>query len=412
MVSVGTMIGAGYSSGQEIASFFGWSPSFFVPVFCGLLMFAFTAVVLFVGRKTEGGLTDVHRALFGRFGCVADGVMTLNAVIVLGAMIAGTDKAFAELSGFVLPAGIVVCIISMLILRRGNAGLIAANSVIVPFIALCTVAVCASAPLSVGSFSLSEIPASFAYVSMNLLLSAGVLVRQRGLSARQIFGASALSAFVIAALMALICFALPAAPSLVMPMLSLAAKGRITYALYSVSLAVSIFTTLIGALSTAADGAVRKGRGGEGMLAAALFASILSVIGFDKVVGFFYPVIGIMGLVYLGAYAAFLLAPHIKFFRKRDCAVHRARKHAERDRSGHDKVCLEHLPAVNDKIPESRAGYEILAHDSSHPGKTDVDFKHGEKGGNGGRQNRITQDLQSSRAHGAEKQDLVGGGGA
>lgn len=412
MVSVGTMIGAGYSSGQEIASFFGWSPSMFVPVFCGLLMFAFTAVVLFVGKKTEGGLTDVHRRLFGRFGCIADGVMTVNAVIVLAAMIAGTDNAFTEFTGLVMPAGIVVCLLSMILLRRGNAGLVAANSVIVPFIALCTIAVCASAPLTLGSFSMAEIPASFAYVSMNLLLSAGVLVRQRGLSAKQIFGASALSALVIASLMALICCALPAAPSLVMPMLSLAASGRITYALYSLSLAVSVFTTLIGALSTASDGAVRKGRGGEGMLATALFASILSVIGFEKVVGFFYPVIGIAGLAYLAFYAAFLLSPHIKFFRKRDGSVHGSRKHAKSDGSRHDEVGLEHLPAVDDEVAESRAGHEIFAHDRSHPCESDVYFKNGQKGGNGRGQDGIPQELQTPRAHGTKKQDLVGGGGA
>lgn len=410
-ICVGTMIGAGYASGQEVAAYFGTAPSFLVPVSCGIMMFILIAVLLGVAARTRGSTKEVNRAVFGRASVVADGAMTVNAVIVLSAMMAGADTAMKNITGAELPYGVALCLIGIYVLRRGEKGLAAANTAMVPCIVATLVAVCLYAGQDLTSApSVKEVPLSAAYVSMNLLLGAGVLVERRGLSRRQILAAGAISAVIIAALLALICGALPLAPASEMPLMSLAETSRPVYALYSACLICSVFTTMIGALSTVQARA--KARGSEAMLAAALAGGLLSAIGFEKLVGALYPVIGGIGTAYLVGCAAFLLAPHIKFFRKRDRAVHERGERAERNRGGHDEVGLEHLPAVHDEVAQPRARNEIFAHDRAHPTQTDVDFKYGEKGGDGGGQNGVAQELQAARAHGTEQQQFIRSGGA
>ena len=198
MICVGTMIGAGYASGQEVVAYFGPHPSLAVPVICGALMFVFTAVLLGVGSCTSGDLSDVNRTLFRKAGGAADGVMLANAVIVLSAMMAGTDSALTSLTGVELPYGVMLCLTGIYVVRRGGGGLAKANTVLVPCIAVTLGAVCVNAGLDLtGAFSLTELPSGFAYVSMNLLLGAGVLVTRRGMTAGQVLAVSGISALTI-----------------------------------------------------------------------------------------------------------------------------------------------------------------------------------------------------------------------
>lgn len=412
MVCVGTMIGAGYASGQEIAAFFGRSPSVIVPVVVGGLMFAFTAVLLTIGRKLGStDITEVHSVMFGRLRAAVDGVTVLNALIVLSAMTAGMDAAGKELTGFALPFGAFSCIAGILVLRRGNRGLLAANVAVVPFIIVVISLTCVFSPLSAGPFVWSSLPLCLTYVSMNLLLSAGVLVRQTGMTKKQIFAASGLSSMLIAGMMLLICCALPAAPSPELPLLSLARGTQATYTLFALCLVVSIFTTLLSALSTLQSWAAAKGDGTLGMLVSSVVAMLISSFGFRRVVDCCYPVIGAVGLLYLTR-AALFLSPLEHFFRERRKRVHSAGKNAQRDRSSHDEVGLKHLPAVNDEISESRAGYKVFAHDRADPRQSDVDLRYGKESGKRGGQDGIAQKLKSVRAHRAEQEQFVGGGGA
>ena len=412
MVSVGTMIGAGYASGQEIVAYFGTAPSALVPVVCGVLMLLLTLVLLGVGSRTTGELGEVNRVLLGRASPIADAVMIINAVIVLSAMMAGTDSACRDIFGIELPYGVLLALAGTYVVRRGG-GLERANAVMVPCIAVTLAAVCLSAGFDLTSaFALSELPAGFAYVSMNLLLGAGVLVTRRGMTARERLAAGVISSLVIAALLALICGALPFAPAGELPLLALASHSRVLYALYAVCLLCSVFTTMIGAFGVVGSAFVKSGKGGEAMLAAAFLGACVSVFGFGRLVGALYPLIGVLGAVYVVRCAAFLLFARIKFFRKRDSAVHERGKCAERDRCRHNEIGFEHLPAVYDKIPEPRAGDEVFAHDRAHPAQSDVDFKHGQEGGDGGGQYGVAQKLHAVRTHGAEQQQFIRGGGA
>ncbi len=411
MVGVGTMIGAGYASGQEIAAFFGWSPSLFVPIFCGVLIFSFSCVLLLVGRRLHtDNISAVNAAMFGRARSAVDGVMVFNALIVLSAMLAGMDGTVREVTGFAFPYGVFSGMIALLVLRRGNRGLHVANVIIVPFIMLIITVTCIRSPLTAGEFDISSVPKCFSYVSMNLLLSASVFVRQSGMSIKQILASSALGAVLIASAMSLICCALPNAPSNVLPMLSLARTTNLNYVAFALCLAVSIFTTMLSALSTLQSWAAAKGDGVIGMLVGLLIASAISVFGFRAVVDFCYPVIGVIGLIYILRCTVFLLPARFvrllvpnNLIGKRRKRVHSAGKNTKRNRRRHNEVGFEHLPAVNDKIAEPRARNEVLAHDRTDPGKPDVNFDNGHKRWKSGGKNGVTELLQPTCAHGTEK---------
>lgn len=394
MVSVGTMIGAGYASGQEIAAFFGWNPSLFVPLLCGLLMFFFTAVLLLVGSKLgASSLASVNDKLFGKLKVIVDGVMLFNALVVLSAMMAGMDGALTDAFGRALPYGVFAAGVAVIVLRRGNKGLLAANVAVVPFIIAVIIATCLTSPLTVGEFRLSSIPSCFTYVSMNLLLSAGVLVQQKGMTTKQILLSAAISSVLIASAMAMICLALPAASSVELPVLSLARGSNVAYTLFTLCLAVSIFTTLLSALSTLRSWAAAQGDGTLGMLASVIVAALVSMFGFGGVVNFFYPVIGVIGLLYLVRCALFLFPP-AKLFQQRHRAVHTARENAKRDGGGHDEICAEDLPAVYDQITQTGARYKVFAHDRAHPREAHVDLDDGKKRGDRGGEHRVPQQLE------------------
>lgn len=408
MVSVGTMIGAGYASGQEIVAFFGGSPSLLVPAVCGLIMFALTACLLAVGARVGD---DANAVMFGRLSFVVDAVMLLNALIVLSAMIAGMNELMADMTGAPLPFGLMLAAAGVIVLRRGNDGLRAANTLIVPLIVIVMTLTCTSVPLSPGSPDLSALPSCFTYVSMNLLLSAGVLVRQGKMTRREILLSSALSSVIISALMALICCALPAAASSDMPMLSVARGSQTLYVLFALCLAVSIFTTLLSALALPREWGLKRGQPSAAMLFAVAAASLLADVGFRGVVDMCYPVIGVLGAAYLLRCAVFL-SPAEQAFRKRHESVHTAREHAQRDGGGHHEVGTEHLTAVYDEVSQPRTGHEVFAHHGAHPRQSDVYLDRGEKGGKGGGQDGVAQDLQAARAHGTQQHQFIRGGGA
>ena len=409
MTCVGTMIGAGYASGQEITAFFGWAPSPLVPALCGLLTFVFTAVLLLVGNKLGfSSMSEVNKRLFGRIYFIMDFLMLVNAVVVLSAMIAGMDETAGALLGVAFPYGAVFCLVCILILRRGNAGLLSANTAVVPFLIVVMVYTCASSPLSVGAFEPSALPSCLTYVSMNLLLSASVLARQSGMSTKQIFASSALSSLIIAGIMLLACLALPNSPSMEMPLLAIASRSDVLRVVYSLCLIIAIFTTMLSALSTLGN---RKGDGTLAMLVSSVFATLTSTAGFRSVVDSLYPVIGVIGLLYLTR-ATLFIAPFNELFGKRRKPVHTTGKHAESDRRRHYEIGAEYLTAVNDKVAQPCARHEILAHDRAYPRQSYVDFNNRHKGRQSGGEYGEREKLKAVSAHGAQEKQFVGGGGA
>lgn len=86
-------------------------------------------------------------------------------------------------------------------------------------------------------------------------------------------------------------------------------------------------------------------------VAVSLIAGMLvSNLGFENVVAYLYPVIGIFGFVYT-VLCSFCLCRRLlaskKSFGKRDCKVHNSGKKAQNHGGRHNEVELKDLTAVN-----------------------------------------------------------------
>lgn len=336
MLIVGTMIGAGFASGKEVVSFFGDVPNMFVALIAGALVFCCSVLFLFVGRRVQkSDIGEVNGAVFGKLRPFADIFMLFNSMIVLGAMLAGTDSLAAEFIDIRPFASILLGAVCAFIAVKGLNGVIKANAVLVP-IMICVLCTCSLLaidfpfkPQTSGIRPYSII----LYVSMNMILGGSVLTTVHKLSPREIILASAVASVVISALLMLIMGALQScsASHADMPMLLIALKtSKSMYFVCFPVIGASIFTTMLSAFKSLYDylrGFIKYRYVAAGIvLIAGLF---VGAFGFSNVVDKLYPIIGAVGLLYLACNSWYLVKSRVKrkVKRKVDCKVKRI-KHA------------------------------------------------------------------------------------
>lgn len=319
MLIVGTMIGAGFASGKEIVSFFGDVPNMFIALITGVLVFGLSTLFLFVGRrvkKTDVG--EVNGAVFGKLRPFADIFILFNSLIVLGAMLAGTDSLAAEFIDLRPLTSILLGLTCAVISIKGLKGVLKANAMLVPimivFLAVCSILAIdfpfapASSPIKPYSILL--------YVSMNMILGGGVLSTVHNLSPREILLASAVASVIIAGLLVLIMGALRSCSATYsdMPMLLIALKsGRPTYFVCIPVIGASIFTTMLSAFKSLYDYLLVFVKHKLITAGIVLICGVLvSSFGFSNVVGRLYPIVGAIGMLYIAVNGWFLFKTRVK----------------------------------------------------------------------------------------------------
>lgn len=382
MLIIGTIIGAGFASGRELVSFFGNRISPFTAVLCGLAIFALSVVFLFIGSKLKSGnVSEVNRRLAGRAHVVVDSFLLVNNFIVLAGMLAGMDS-LGDLVVKISPVwSIVSGALCVFVVCRGVKGLLNCNSLVVPLIIVSLIFVCAYTAAGSGApikeFESKTLLTLVVYVCMNMMLASTVLTTMGEMSKKQIFVSSAIAAAIMTVLILLLILALNNNPlqSSDMPVLEMARKiSPIAFGLILVVIAVSIFTTMLTAMSglVAWFSAVFGGRFYSAVFVL-LLALALSNLGFSNVVSYLYPVIGVLGVAYTVLCLIYVARVAVsaktlrKFLHKRDSHIHNGGKDAKNKRRRHNKVELEHLTAVDDKVAEPRRRHKIFAHDNADP---------------------------------------------
>ena len=162
---IGTVIGAGFASGREIALFFGDTAP---------LNVALTAVFM-----------AVPEALFlvaGKLGALPSGTVVKTGVFVaafssVAAMLAGCELALVELTGFA-GLGVIAAIAAGMLVIGGTEKMKLANTVLIPLllILLLVVYVKSGSPVYGGSFSLVK-PAHYAGLDV---LMGGMIISREG----------------------------------------------------------------------------------------------------------------------------------------------------------------------------------------------------------------------------------------
>ncbi len=347
---IGTVVGAGFASGQEVLQFFSrfgaWGAVGLVLV--TVLFIVFGSIIMNYGKALNArSHLEIIKFSGGRIlGSVVDLVITFFLFGGLSTMIAGTGALFQE--QFHLPGllgNTLMAVFAAVTVLTGLRGVINSISFVVPFLL--------AAVVGVSVFSLAKTPpdimaapavppnamlsnwfmAAILYVSYNTLISIAVL-SPLGAQARHkkeirngaVLGGLGLGA---AALMIYLAISgnIAGVSSAEVPMLSLAGTlSPLAQFVYALVLAAEIYTTAVGSLYgfAARFAKIQKtsGNGRFAVIAATLAAFLASQLGFSNLVKYLYPMVGYAGvlLLFLLLYSRLKNKPQIHYSPKQEKA--------------------------------------------------------------------------------------------
>lgn len=310
---VGTAIGAGFSSGREIALFFGKSSPLNVAI-SSVFMSLICALFLIAGKK---GLMPKGKT-------VNAGIF-FAASVSLCAMLAGGDFIMQSMTGVPLAFGLAMTILGGVVVVLGIEKIRLLNSVVVPLIVLCIALVFFKLPPGESSlpFSLSK---PILYSGLDVLLG-GVIISEEGenLSYKEIFlSCIMICAFLFGMLFMLQTVVLSDKNDSLMPVLAISEQLHLKFAC-GVLIAGAIFTTLVSSLKIVSDrvsacllnSAKFHSLGDEKHKALIVFFCLLiayplSFFGFDNIVDTLYPVNSILGVILFAIVAVRLIVHSIQ----------------------------------------------------------------------------------------------------
>ncbi|MFZ5633993.1 MAG: hypothetical protein ACOY40_14210 [Bacillota bacterium] len=343
---IGTIVGAGFASGQEVMqffSFFGLS-GLFALVAATLMFIFFGIIILELGHrlKARSHREVIHYAGGRWVGSAVDAVITFFLFGAMTAMAAGSGAIFAQqfsLSHFL--GSLVMVAATVFTVLLGIQGVITAISFVVPFLLAAvlgiSIASLISSPLNALTLAqwarVSNPPVPFwplsaiVYVSYNLVLGVAVLapigrlagdnvsVLRRG----ALYGGIGLGIGALAINLALLSSP-PAVSGYEIPMARIAARfSPLVQTVYSIVLLAEIYTTAVGSLyGFTARVLDPEARGFRWLVIGAGIASLAAgQLGFSTLVRVLYSAVGYAGILMLAGllygYARERLAPRPAF---------------------------------------------------------------------------------------------------
>jgi len=323
---IGTVVGAGFATGQEILQFFA---QFGVNGLWGIalttfLFVIFGFIIMRLGYKlgAQSHLEIIRHSGGKVIGSIMDLIITFFLFGSLTAMIAGTGALFAQQFG--LPAifgNLLMVTITALTVLTGINGVINSISAIVPFLLVSVVGISifsifrtppdvATAAVAANSGGLVRNwgMAAVLYVSYNTVISVAVLgpLGARAKDEKAIFNGALLGGLGLGLGTIMIFFALrgnmAGIQGLEVPMSYIAGNiSRAVQILYAVILIAEVYTTAVGALYgfSARLGKKSHSRTRAIVITTAIAALFASFFGFSNLVRILYPLVGYGGVLLL-----------------------------------------------------------------------------------------------------------------
>ncbi len=294
---IGSLIGAGFASGREIALYFGHT-SVFVPLLSGMCLGASCYFFLKAGRLTSGNPS----ALWGKGAFVAEFVVKISNAVTFCAMIAGSEEVIFSLFGF-HGGGIISAVLSLIVVLAGVEKIKFVNFLLVPLIILTVAVLFFQSPALPPEEKFVILP-SFTYAAMNVVGGGYFVSTMSGdFTEKECVATSVISGVVLTALLVAVYCIIRYDLSSSMPVL-VAAKRAGMEKFGDIVVYLAIFTTLTGSL------AVSAGKGKIKPVVITALATLASQAGFALIVNTLYPVLGTAGAVVTLLYLFF-------YFRKK-----------------------------------------------------------------------------------------------
>lgn len=321
-VYVGTVVGAGFASGQEILQFFGYHGrgGIWGIIFSTFLFVVFGTVIFLLGHRLQAvsHLEVVKESGGPWIGHGLDYVITFFLFGAFTAMAAGSGAVFQEQYGIPHVIGSLVMVtISVATVLLGIQGVLTAIGAVAPVLvgSVLAISILALIRTPVNWFwsqpQIAAVPfwpiSAIAYASYNLVLAVAILAPAGGLadegSLRKgaLYGGLGLGLGALAINLAILT-QVPQAAGFEIPMLHLARQVLGSLApLYSIILLAEVYTTAAGSLyGFVARLTDPKGpRFTEFVLLTGLAGFIGSLAGFSNLVAKLYSAVGYAGFVLL-----------------------------------------------------------------------------------------------------------------
>jgi len=324
---IGTVVGAGFATGQEIFQFFSkfGIPGLLGIAVCAVMFIFFGGIIMRLGAAYSARSYEeiIKRSCGKIFGALIDGIITVFLFAAYTTMLAGTGALFAQQFGLSQFLGsVVMTILCTAAVLSGLSAVINSISFTVPFLLAAAAGVSvitiinlqfnffAFALLAQSGLQANWLTSSLLYVSYNTILAISVLAplgaRAEGKNA--INAGALLGGLGLAAVAVLIYLALAANLSDIrdveIPMIYIAGNFSHTLQLfYAVVLIAEIYTTAVGAfygfISRIIDINSRPVTHRIIIIASAAAALAASRFGFSNFIKYLYPIVGYAGFALL-----------------------------------------------------------------------------------------------------------------
>lgn len=309
-----SVIGAGFASGKEIQVFFTkYGVISFVTIVVAYFLFswAFKKFLLYGNLTKPKTFFDATSNLFGKFSKVINTFILVCYFIILAGMFAGVHEVYLNVFNSTL-AKILVVVTVILAAVENSGGIKAINTINNIFVPITMIVLIISAFLTfktTNQFSSAAnlttfgggILAVFTYVGINILLSGSMLISVgKKYSKTNINVASNFSAIILVLIMFL--FNLVLINNNIntsMPMLSLSFEINWWWGIITlVCIWFSIYSSITSVTFVLSNSMFKSGNCFSGNLIVCVIAYIVSLFGFNNIVEFLYPIIGVVGIVF------------------------------------------------------------------------------------------------------------------
>lgn len=322
---IGTVVGAGFASGQEILQFFTLlGPMAYPAILLAVALFAWVGVqMLLLGHKLKArSYREMTAYLFGsKLAALIDTAMMVMLFFVTVAMLAGVGALFEEQLNLSFQIGVLLTmVLTFLTILRGMKGIMVANTIIVPVMLLVVITIflqsffqtefkpqlTAAHPESAGY---SWIFSAITYAALNMGLAISVLVPMGGemkkpsvLKLGGLLGALGLGIMLLGAQYAM-STRMPMIAEYEVPMGFLSSTfSPLMQGLFIMALWGEIYSTLIAnvfGLSSQLTSPQNKVQGSLITVVILTAAFFVAQVGFSNIVHYLYPVFGYVSFLLL-----------------------------------------------------------------------------------------------------------------
>ena len=315
-----TIIGAGFASGKEVWYYFAQYGAVCYPIIIlmGFLFFILCVVCLEFGKAFQiSSVKQMNYALYKKFSFLAELILCTSNFILLSTMFAGADSLFNESFGnFGFRFGAVfAAVVSVVVVWLGFKKLLKINIIIVPGMIFVVLVVILTCVLNGLHFEIADsvvkhniiyaLLNSVSFIVSNLFFAGFIIAKigKHGTTKSNVLASCFGTVFMVLCILCLVSsiYFYPSSQIYDMPLVFIATQQNLVLGIIAkIVVWLGIITTAITLLYQITNWLQSYfGKSKVTSIVISLVAIIFSNMGFNSLINHFYPVLGVLGFVFI-----------------------------------------------------------------------------------------------------------------